>query len=261
MDPDALREMMAADRTAGCIPIMVVGTAGTTNAGMIDPLPVCGELAQAANAWFHVDAAWGGALIASDKLRYLLSGIEQADSVTIDAHKWFATTMGCGMFLTRQRPILSCVFGVSTGYMPSNLRDLDPYVTSLQWSRRFLGLRLFLSLATAGWAGYADHVERAIELAEQLRSELVERGWRVTNSSPLAVLCIEPPAGFGEIRSIVGKVLASGGAWVSAAQFEGHDVIRASITHGETTAHDITELVRVLTSIGQPHSGMDQVAG
>jgi len=256
MDPDTLRQAMAVDRTAGCIPVMVVATAGTTNAGMIDPLAECGELARAANAWFHVDAAWGGALIASEKLCYLLSGIEQADSVTIDGHKWFATTMGCGMFLTRQRPILSSVFGVSTGYMPSNLRDLDPYVTSLQWSRRFLGLRLFLSLAAAGWAGYADHVERAIGLAEQLKRQLVERGWRVVNSSPLAVLCIEPPAGFGEVRSIVSKLLASGEAWISVAHFEGNDVIRASITHGETTLRDITELVGVLTSAGRHHSGV-----
>jgi glutamate/tyrosine decarboxylase-like PLP-dependent enzyme len=238
--------MMAADQAAGCIPVMVVATAGTTNAGMIDPIAECAELAQAADVWFHVDAAWGGALITSNALCPLLSGIERADSVTIDAHKWFATTMGCGMFLTRQRQILSSVFEVSTSYMPSNVRDLDPYVTSLQWSRRFLGLRLFLSLAAAGWEGFASHVERSIGLARQLESQLSARGWRVVNDTSVAVLCIEPPLHAGEVRSIVGSLLASGRAWASAATFEGRDVIRACITHGETTSEDITEFVSAL---------------
>jgi glutamate/tyrosine decarboxylase-like PLP-dependent enzyme len=251
MDLEALADLVAADRAAGFIPIMVVGTAGTTNAGMIDPLGACARLARDADLWFHVDAAWGGALIASEKLRDQLSGIEQADSVTIDAHKWFATTMGCGMFLTTQRSILSSVFEVSATYMPSNARDLDPYVTSLQWSRQFRGLRLFLSLAAAGWAGYADHLERAIGLAGQLRHQLWGRGWRVVNHSSLAVLCIEPPPGFGEVRSIVGKVVASGRAWVSVATFEGREVIRACITHGETTPQDIEALASALLSFGQ----------
>src|SRR5258708_7641382 len=96
--------------------------------------------------WFHVDAAWGGAAIASDRMRGVLAGIEAADSVTIDAHKWFATTMWCGMYFTRHPELLSATFQVSTSYMPSNVGGVDPYVTSVQWSRRFLGLRLFMSL-------------------------------------------------------------------------------------------------------------------
>src|SRR5256885_12398954 len=93
-----------------------------------------------------------------------LAGIELADSLTIDAHKWFATTMGCGMFITRHPAVLSTTFQVSTGFMPSNAATVDPYVTTAQWSRRFLGLRLFLSLAAAGWSGYAQHVERSVDL-------------------------------------------------------------------------------------------------
>jgi len=118
---------------------MITATAGTTNAGMIDPLFACAEVARSSGLWFHVDAAWGGALITSDRLRHLLAGIERADSITIDAHKWFATTMGCGMFMTRHPQVLSSTFQVSNNFMPSNLPSLDPYVTSVQWSRRFLG--------------------------------------------------------------------------------------------------------------------------
>ena len=246
MDPNALADAVRIDRAQHCVPIMVVATAGTTNAGMIDPLTSCAAIARASGLWYHVDAAWGGALIASDTLRGTLVGIEQADSVTIDAHKWFATTMGCGMFITRHAPVLSSAFQVSTGFMPSNVSNLDPYVNSVQWSRRFLGLRLFLSLAAAGWSGYGEHVERSIELTGLLKEKLVARGWPIVNDSPLAVLCIMPPGGPGEVRSIVGRILASGRAWVAAAIFEGREIIRACMTHGETTSDDVTDLVNTL---------------
>jgi glutamate/tyrosine decarboxylase-like PLP-dependent enzyme len=248
MNQRALNDAVSADCYRGCVPVMIVATAGTTNAGMIDPLQACAEIARNYGLWYHVDAAWGGALIASDKLRGALSGIERADSVTIDAHKWFATTMGCGMFITKRASLLSSAFQVSTSFMPSNLPNLDPYVTSVQWSRRFLGLRLFLSLAAAGWTGYGEHVERAVELTGLLKEKLMAQGWSIVNDSQLAVLCINPPPRFGQVRSIVGKVLASGRAWVAPATFEGREIIRACVTHGETTLDDITELVNALES-------------
>jgi glutamate/tyrosine decarboxylase-like PLP-dependent enzyme len=246
LDPQALVQMIEADRRAGAAPVMVVATAGTTNAGMIDPLAATAEAARRFGLWFHVDAAWGGALIASDRFRARLGGLEHADSVTIDAHKWFATTMGCGMFLTRDLRILSATFQAANDYMPSHHAGRDPYLNSVQWSRRFLGLRLFLSLAAAGWEGYARHVERAIELAALLRERLLERGWTIANHSALAVLCIEPPPGALDARAIVGRVLASGRAWISVATFEGRQVIRACVTHGETTQNDVMELVDAL---------------
>jgi aromatic-L-amino-acid decarboxylase len=246
IDPIALVAAIEADRAEGRMPVMIAATAGTTNAGMIDSLPACAEIARTHGLWFHVDAAWGGALIASDRFRALLDGIEQADSVTIDAHKWFATTMGCGMFITSHAPVLSSAFQVSTSYMPSNLPSVDPYVTSVQWSRRFLGLRLFLSLAAAGWSGYSAHVERAIALSGMLKDKLIARGWSIANDSRLAVLCIVPPPGGGEPQTIAGRVLGSGRAWVSATTFEGNDVIRACVTHGQTTPTDIEDLVDAL---------------
>jgi glutamate/tyrosine decarboxylase-like PLP-dependent enzyme len=251
MHPQALSDAIGNDRARGCVPFMIAATAGTTNAGMIDPLAACAEIARASAVWYHVDAAWGGALIASQKLRSALAGIERADSVTIDAHKWFATTMCCGMFLTRHAPVLSSAFQVSTTFMPSNFPSLDPYVTSVQWSRRFLGLRLFLSLAAAGWNGYAEHVERTVALAEMLKKKLVARAWIVANDSPLAVLCLEPPPGFDRPHTIARRVLASGRAWVAPAQFEGREIIRACVTHGETTADDIDELVNALDAAGR----------
>jgi glutamate/tyrosine decarboxylase-like PLP-dependent enzyme len=154
------------------------------------------------------------------------------------------------MFITKHAPVLSSAFQVSTSYMPSNAANVDPYVTSMQWSRRFLGLRLFLSLAVAGWRGYGEHVERSVELARLLKEELLAHGWRIANGSPVAVLCIEPPPRSRDARSIVNHVLASGRAWVSVAKFEGRDIIRACVTHGETTERDVVELAHALRVAG-----------
>ncbi len=246
MDMRALAQAIADDRARGVVPVLVSPTAGTTGAGMIDPLPECARIARDNGLWYHVDAAWGGAALVSEKLRGLLAGIELADSVTIDAHKWFATTMGCGMFITRHPKVLSDAFRVSAEFMPSSVTQLDPYLNSVQWSRRFLGLRLFLSLAAAGWSGYAVHVERAAQITAMVKERLAARGWNIANDSQLAVLCVTPPTGFPPIRDIARRVLESGRAWVAVAKYEGREVVRICVTHGEVCAADVEELVAVL---------------
>lgn len=248
MDADALAATIAADRANGCVPVMIAATAGTTGAGVIDPLLQCADLAKSSCAWFHVDAAWGGALLVSDRLRGILAGIERADSITIDAHKWLATTMGCGMFLTAHPEVLSDSFSAVMECMPSNARALDPYVTTIQWSRRFLGLRLFLGLASAGWSGYADHVGRAIRLAGMLSRELQLHGWKQVNQSPMAVICMLPPQGAADAKAIARHIVDSGTAWVSAIDFEGQAVIRACLTSGESTEDDVMALAHALVA-------------
>lgn len=244
----ALDKEIEADRASGRVPVMVVATAGTTNAGMIDSLDACAAVARRHRLWFHVDAAWGGALIASRRLSSALAGLGEANSVTIDAHKWFATTMGCGMFLTAHSRLLPTIFNVSTSFMPSEIAGVDPYLSTVQWSRRFAGLRFFLALAVAGWDGYAAHVEHAIYLARLAKDLLAQHGWRTLNNSPTAVLCIVPPEGGDQPRDIVARVLSSGRAWIAVTTFEGRDVVRICFTHGESTRADVEELVRVLCS-------------
>ena len=249
MDPAALQRAIADDRAAGAVPVMIVATAGTTGAGMIDPLHACADIAQQQALWLHVDAAWGGAALASDRLRGLLDGIERADSITIDAHKWLATTMGCAIFISRRADLLSEAFHASTSFMPSSISALDPYLNSVQWSRRFLGLRLFLALASAGWAGLGAHVERGVEVIERVKEGLAASGWRIVNDSSLAVLNAIPPAGLGDVRALVRRVVASGRAWVAPATFEGQDVVRICATNGETAMHDVDALLAALNEI------------
>jgi glutamate/tyrosine decarboxylase-like PLP-dependent enzyme len=246
MDVRALAEAVRDDRRRGTVPVLISATAGTTGAGMIDPLEPCAAIARECNSWYHVDAAWGGAALCSDRLRGELAGIELADSVTLDAHKWLATTMGCGMFITREPATASEAFRVGAEFMPSSASSIDPYLNSVQWSRRFMGLRLFLSLAAAGWQGYGAHVERAVQVIECAQARLAARGWSVANDSRLAVLCVLPPAGSRPVRELVRTVLASGRAWVAVAKLEGREVVRICATHGETTIADIDEVVAAL---------------
>jgi aromatic-L-amino-acid decarboxylase len=247
MDPQALARAIHADRGSGAVPVMLVATAGTTGGGMIDPLHACADIARREGLWYHVDAAWGGAAIASEQMRGLLAGIERAESITIDAHKWLATTMGCAIYITTRGAVLSEAFHASTSFMPSSVAGVDPYLNSVQWSRRFLGLRLFLSLGAAGWTGLGAHVERSVAVIAALRERLTALGWTVANDSPLAVLDVLPPGG-REVRALVRAVVASGRAWVAPATFEGRDVVRICATHGETSPADVLELVRALSA-------------
>src|SRR5271163_4064161 len=246
MDPKALVQAIAEDRAAGTVPVMVVATAGTTGGGMIDPLHACADIARQQGLWYHVDAAWGGAVLASNRLRGLLDGIERADSITIDAHKWLATTMGCAIFVTSRAELLAEAFHASTSFMPSSVSSIDPYLNSVQWSRRFLGLRLFLALAAAGWEGLGAHVERGVEVIDRIKQSLTARRWSIANDSALAVLAAIPPAELGDVRALVRRVVASGRAWVAPATFEGRDVVRICATNGETRMADVNALIAVL---------------
>ena len=246
MDATLLERAVTRDIKAGHVPVMIAATAGTTNAGMVDPLEACAEIAQRHGIWCHVDAAWGGALIASSDRSSVLAGIEKADSITIDAHKWFATTMAAGMFLTRRTDIPAEVYRVEASYMPESEAANDYYVTSAQWSRRFVGLRLFLSLGAAGWAGHAEHVEHSVRLIKRLSEGLRQAGWKKENKSEMAVACFMPPEGVEAVDGYVEKVNASGQFWVSKAVFEGRSVFRACVTNGRTSETDIDELIAFL---------------
>ena len=112
--------------------------------------------------------------------------------------------------------------------------------------RSFLGLRLFLSLAAAGWAGHAEHIERAVAQTAWIRGELERRGWSIVNDSPFALLNAVPPAALGDPRTVVARVVGSGRAWVALARFEERDVIRICVTHGETSDADLATLVETL---------------
>jgi aromatic-L-amino-acid decarboxylase len=243
LDVEALRSAVERDRAAGEGPFRVVATAGTTAGGPIDPLPAIADLCGELGLDLHVDAAWAGAVALSERVRPVLDGIERADSVTVDAHKWLSAPMGAGVFLTRHARDLTSTFRVAAGYMPS-ADSSDPYITGAQWSRRFIGLKVFMSLAAAGRPGYAAQIERDCRLGDRLRDRLRESGWEVVNRTPLPVVCFVPdtPATAAELARIARAVEASGDAWISVAELAGRPALRACITSYRTTEADLDAL-------------------
>jgi glutamate/tyrosine decarboxylase-like PLP-dependent enzyme len=250
LDLEDLAARIRRDREEGLAPFFVVATAGTTNTGVIDPIGPASVLAAREGLWFHVDAAWGGAACLVEELRPLLAGIEQADSITFDAHKFLSVPMGAGLFLTRRRDVLSRTFGISTAYMPKDAAGLDvtdPHMHSIQWSRRFTGLKLFLSLAVAGWEGYAAAIRHQVAMGNLLRRELERAGWKIVNRTELPVVCF---TGKRDPEETVRKVLASGRAWLSTTRLTGNiPVLRACITNFRTQPEDVLALVEALEGL------------
>jgi glutamate/tyrosine decarboxylase-like PLP-dependent enzyme len=247
LDAGAMEAMVADDRREGLAPFLVAGTAGTTNAGVIDPLSDIAGIAERAGLWFHADAAWGGAAALSPNLGHHLSGIERADSITFDAHKWLSAPMGAGVYITRHPNILTDTFSTPTAYMPKDARGLavtDPHLHSMQWSRRFIGLKVFLSLLVAGWDGYAAAIDHMTAMGDLLRDELAAAGWKVVNGTPLPVVCFLPPDADPEV--VARRVVSSGAAWISTTRLAGQTVLRACITNYRTSEDDIHALVKTL---------------
>ena len=257
MDVPALARRVAADRDSGLLPLMVVGTAGTTGAGAIDPLHALADLSRENDTWFHVDAAWGGTAALSPALRPHLAGIERADSITWDAHKWMSVSMGAGMFFCRHPEPLRTLLSTDTSYVPKRAEGVeDLYAASMQWSRRFIGLKVFLTLATLGAEGMAAHIEHQAAMADYLRRQLTSRGWRVVNESPFPLVCFTHErirSGQTTTDAVVERVRAGGEAWLSDVVVRRERVLRACVTSFRTTEEDVDvllgELERALTTV------------
>ncbi len=255
MDLADLKTRVAEDRREGFAPFMVIGTAGTTAAGVIDPLTEIGRFCHEEKLWFHVDAAWGGAAVISPNLRHHLAGIESADSITCDAHKWMSVPMGAGMFFCRYRDAVAEAFRAEVSYMPKKPDGSpdDPYTTSAQWSRRLIGLKLFLPLAQLGESGYGEMIDHQAQMGDVLREALKSSGWRIVNATPLPLVCFTREG--LDTNKFLSLLREHQIAWMSEAKLGGTPVIRACITSFKTTETDIQWVV------GEMNRIVDQAAG
>jgi glutamate/tyrosine decarboxylase-like PLP-dependent enzyme len=254
LDVDALRLRIHADQQAGHTPLMVVGTAGTTGAGTIDPLHEIADVAGQHGLWFHADAAYGGGAMLSTTLRDHFGGIERADSITFDAHKWMSVPMGASLFLTSHPNILSQTFALRADYMPNDTDELqvvDPFSHSIQWSRRFIGLKVWMSLRVFGWKGYDEVITRQARMGDRLRQRLKDHGWSIENETPLPVVCftdVEVGSNPEFARAVLEGVLGSGRAWISTYPIGDQLTLRACITNYDTQDEDIEQLLESLNA-------------
>jgi aromatic-L-amino-acid decarboxylase len=257
MDLGDLARRVAEDRGDGLAPVMVIGTAGTTAAGAIDPLEGLAQFCRSEELWFHVDAAWGGAAVISPRLRGHLAGIEAADSITCDAHKWFSVPMGAGMFFCRHPEAVAEAFRAQTSYMPEPTDGpvVDPYTASVQWSRRFIGLKLFLALAQHGESGYVEMIEHQARIGDLLRGAIQRAGWRIVNRTPLPLVCFTRD---GLVtRTFLAVLHERQIAWMSDVRLGGGSpVLRACVTSFRTSESDIEWVVSKMSQLAPNASGV-----
>jgi len=249
MDLDQLKTAIIEDQQLGHHPIMIVATAGTTGSGAIDEIDKIADICEEHNIWLHVDGAYGAAVIVSDNYKKFLAGVQRSHSITMDFHKWFSVPMGGSVFITRDPAILFQTYNIQTVYMPPDGDQkvmIDPYLHSIQWSRRFIGLKMYISILTHGWKGYEEMINRDIGMGDKLRKFLVESGWEIKNDAVIPVLCFTHPSIAGEddlVRQVVDRVIASGSSWVSVYPIHGQATIRACVSNYATTEEDLKILV------------------
>jgi len=251
MDMTALSGLIEADRAQGKSPFLVVGTAGSTTTGSIDPLEAIADLCQCENLWFHCDAAWGGTVLLSPRSKLALAGIERSDSVTWDAHKWLQMPLGAGMFFTSRPEALRATFSTDSPYMPPRRgQDDDLYDVSMQWSRRGAGLPLFTSLAELGREGVTTMVDRMLSLGDELRFLLRSNGFSIMNHTPLPVLCFTHPAietGRTTAMAVAQVVDRAGRAWIAPVELtDGRQALRACISSHLTESSDLLVLLTAI---------------
>jgi aromatic-L-amino-acid decarboxylase len=261
---DDLRRAVADDIRAGMRPFVVVATAGTTATGAVDPLPAIADLCAEHGLWLHVDAAYGGAAVLAPELRPLLDGIERADSIAFDPHKWLYTPQSSACLLVRDPTHLLRSYSIDAAYVRddarlsgrgTNIGELGP-----QWSRAFLALKVWLSLAAHGTDAYGRRIAHDVELARYLDRRVREHpDLEPMCPVTLSIACFRyAPASAGlddaaldvlNERLMI-AIRRDGRAFPSNAELGGRYCLRACLVNHRTEADDIDALVDAAVSLG-----------
>ena len=257
---DPLREAVARDREAGRIPCCIVGVAGTTSTGVIDPLESLAAIARENDCWYHVDAAYGGTLAFSPQHRDKLHGIELADSITFDPHKWMFVPFSCGATLVRDGGrVLRDAFDMTPEYLSEDRGGADVEFDFFRYgqmgTRRFNSLKLWMAMKFMGREGYAKTIERQIDLTKYLAQRIEELdGFERVGEVETAVCCFR----FLPDRNISGAdadrlqqrlqqiIERSGEAWLTTTVLHGRRAMRVNINSFLTEQQHVDHLVNLL---------------
>jgi glutamate/tyrosine decarboxylase-like PLP-dependent enzyme len=239
MGAEALRAAVTADRGRGLCPCAVVATTGTTATTALDPLAALAEVAREQSLWLHVDAAMAGSAMILPECRWMWEGVEGADSLVINAHKWLGAVFDCSLYYVRDAEHLVRVMSTNPSYLQTpadgrvkNLRDWG-----IALGRRFRALKLWCLIREQGVAGLQRRLRRDLDNARWLRAEVAATPpWRVLAPVPLQTVCVrhEPPGveGVALDRHTLGwveRLNQTGAAWLTPALLYGHWMARVSL--------------------------------
>lgn len=255
---DELADAIAADRAAGLVPLMVVGNGGATNTGAVDPLREMAELCNTEQLWFHVDAAYGGFGALCDRGRRALRGIELADSVTMDPHKWLYVPFECGCIIAREPARLTAAFSI----YPDYLKDVESAGTEVnfadygeQLTRRARGIKIWLSVCYYGVDALSEAIAYSMELATHAeRFVRAEPALEVLSPATLGILCFRArphgtsdPTELDALNERIANEINAAGRWlISTTRIAGALSLRICPIGFRTTIEDMEELVGVI---------------
>ena len=256
LDPAHLATLIQADRAAGKQPCAIVATTGTTTTTALDPIAACAELAHQEGLWLHVDAALAGSAMILPECRWMWQGIEGADSLVINPHKWLGAAFDCTLYFMRDPEHLVRVMGTNPSYLQSaadnrvkNYRDWG-----IPLGRRFRALKLWTLIRQQGVTGLQARLRRDLANAQWLAEQVgVRPNWQLLAPVPLQTVCLRhTPSGLeGEALdkhtlAWVDRVNRSGGAYLTPATLEGRWMVRVSIGAHTTEREDVAEAWRLI---------------
>jgi len=246
LDPDALAEAVQADRRAGIVPLAVVATAGTTLTGAVDPLDAVADVCEEHGVWLHVDGAYGLPAAATEEAAPLFRGLNRADSVSVDAHKWLYMPKACGVLLVRRLDSLLDAFGHEEAYFPHDGERLHAADAGLEYSRPFRALKLWLAFRVHGAAALRAAISRNLAQA-RLCYDLVSLSPDLGPLPSPPKLSIVPFRHLaGDNREIVRRLQAGGDVWLSSAEIDGRVHLRPCFVNYRTTDEDVHALVELV---------------
>ncbi len=238
MRPDALTEAIDRDRRAGCLPLAIVATVGTTSTTSVDPVHAIAEVARREQIWLHVDAAYAGVAAMLPDYRWILEGADRADSIVVNPHKWLFTPFDLSVLYCRRMDTLRAAFSLTPEYLKTvetapvqNLMD-----TGVQLGRRFRALKLWMVLRHFGAAGLRERIGEHIRLARLFEQWVrAHQDFSVVATAPFSVVCFRANGSDELNAALLDRVNGSGEVFLSHTRLNDQYVLRLAIGNLRTT--------------------------
>jgi aromatic-L-amino-acid decarboxylase len=225
----------------------VVATVGTTSTTSVDPVAPIASACERRGAWLHVDAAYAGSAMVCPELRWAFEGVDRADSVVVNPHKWLLTAQGCSALWTRRPEVLRDAFSLVPEYLrtPDQVESLSEYGPAL--GRSFRALQLWAVVRCHGRAGLQSAIRNAVALAETFESWVrAEPGWELCAPRPFSVVCFRREATDEENEALLARVNAGGEVFLSHTKLHDRYVLRLALGNLRTTEDDVRRAWDVL---------------